>query len=119
MTCLRFKIKETPSLSTIDSEEIRQLIYDLVERVINSIVGGQVKKSAPKKVLFNGWPGKMWWVFMQAFFYGVRPMMDKPKPLTVTELLNWVVVGGSDRLILHFWGVRSLVYLFAGEGNLN
>jgi hypothetical protein len=72
-----------------------------------------------KKVLFSGVPGKMLWVFMQPFFYGVRPMIDKPKPLTITELLNWVVVGGSDLLVLHFLGVRSLVYLFAGEGNYN
>ena len=48
--CLLHKIKEIPSLSTIDSEQIRLLIYDLVERVLNAIVGGQVKNFRTKKL---------------------------------------------------------------------
>jgi len=71
--------------------------------------------TAIEGVVFSGWPGKMLWVFLQPFFYGVRPMLAKPKPVTMTEILNWGVVLTSNLLVVKFWGVKSLVYLFLGS----
>ena len=48
----RFLIKITgaPSMSNIETDVIKDLIYDLVNRVLNAIVGGQVKIFRTKKL---------------------------------------------------------------------
>ena len=41
---------EVPSMSNIDNAYISDLIYDLVNRVLNAVVGGQVKIFRTKKL---------------------------------------------------------------------
>lgn len=64
--------------------------------------------------LFRYTATKFLWVAMQAFFYGIRPIVVKPKPISGGEVVNWIIVGGFDIAVLHFWGPKALVYLFAG-----
>jgi len=47
--------------------------------------------------------------------YGVRPLVVRPKAAHMGDLLNWIVVMGVNAAILYFWGIKSLVYLFAGS----
>ena len=47
---LVIKIMESPSMSNIETGVIKDLIYDLVNRVLNFIVGGQVKIFRTKKL---------------------------------------------------------------------
>ena len=44
------KIKGTQGMVNIDTNVIKQLILDLIERVLNAIVGGQVKMFRTKKL---------------------------------------------------------------------
>ena len=44
------KVKENPAMLHIDTLSIKNLIFDLIERVLNAIVGGQVKIFRTKKL---------------------------------------------------------------------
>ena len=47
---LIIKLMEAPSMAKIDKDVIKALIYALVNRVLNAIVGGQVKIFRTKKL---------------------------------------------------------------------
>lgn len=57
---------------------------------------------------------KLLWLLLQPFFYALRPLFLRPKPVTLQEIVNFVVQMGFDMLIYHFFGWRSLVYLMLG-----
>mmetsp|Transcript_17609 Transcript_17609/g.43977 ORF Transcript_17609/g.43977 Transcript_17609/m.43977 type:complete len:355 (+) Transcript_17609:316-1380(+) len=67
--------------------------------------------------LFRYTPTKVLWVALQPFFYGLRPLLVKPKPVTTYELLNWVVVGSFDLFIMTspYFGQKSFAYLLLGS----
>merc|ERR1711998_409136 len=65
--------------------------------------------------LFRYTPTKILWDALQPFFYGFRPIIMKPKPITPLEIYNWIVVGTFDFLVLHYWGHKALIYLFLGS----
>jgi sphingolipid delta-4 desaturase len=65
--------------------------------------------------MFNYTITKMLWVALQPFFYGLRPIITKPKPVSVNEIINWVIVGGFDFLVVHFWGAKAFAYLLGGS----
>lgn len=58
---------------------------------------------------------KMIWVALQPFFYGIRPILTKPKPLTTNEVINWLIVGSFDFAVIHFLGAKAFAYLLGGS----
>jgi sphingolipid 4-desaturase/C4-monooxygenase len=63
----------------------------------------------------SGFIGKICYGLVYLIIYGVRPLMVRPKAVTFDDAVNWVSVIGLDLAILHFWGIKSLVYLLAGS----
>jgi sphingolipid 4-desaturase/C4-monooxygenase len=59
-------------------------------------------------------PRKAVWMALQALFYALRPLIVLPKKPNRWELANLVTQLLFDALILHFWGLRSLLYLPLG-----
>ena len=47
--------------------------------------------------------------------YGVRPLIVRPKAAHMGDVINWILVMGTNAAILYFWGIKSLFYLFAGS----
>ena len=62
-----------------------------------------------------GFAAKMVWGLLYLIIYGVRPLLVRPKPANLQDLLNWVLVLGFDAAVLYFWGVKSMVYLLIGS----
>lgn len=54
---------------------------------------------------------KLVWVLGQGLAYALRPLFVHPKRPTAGELANLVLQLAFDGVILHFWGVKALVYL--------
>jgi sphingolipid delta-4 desaturase len=65
--------------------------------------------------LFYSTLGKMIWVMFTPIFYSFRPMIIRPKAMSIPELLNWVVILISDFTVLHFFGVQGFFYLIFGS----
>lgn len=65
--------------------------------------------------LFQNSIGKAIWVLLMPVFYGLRPVVAKPKPLTLTEVINWLLCLAFDITIIHLWGAKSFTYLLAGS----
>jgi len=59
-------------------------------------------------------PRKAVWMALQALFYALRPLLVLPKPPNRWEVANFLVQLAFDALILHFWGLRALLYLPIG-----
>ena len=64
--------------------------------------------------LFTNTGTKFLWLLLQPFFYALRPLFLRPKPVTTMEALNFVVQAAFDVAIYHFFGYRSLIYLCGG-----
>jgi sphingolipid delta-4 desaturase len=65
--------------------------------------------------IFNNTFMKVIYGFIYLVFYGVRPLWVRPKKVTGGDVVNWILVMGCNAAILYFWGLKSLVYLFAGS----
>lgn len=65
-------------------------------------------------VFFRNIPLKILWIFLQPFFYSLRPFIVRPKPPTALELLNVAIQVVFDTLLVYFFGWWSLFYLIAG-----
>ncbi len=52
--------------------------------------------------------------FFYILIYGVRPLWVRPKAFTTADAVNWASTIGVALAILHFWGLKSVVYLVAG-----
>lgn len=63
----------------------------------------------------TGVAAKMVYGFLYLCVYGVRPLVVRPKAATGADAVNWILVMGTNLLVLYFWGFKSLVYLFAGS----
>src|SRR6218665_12463 len=63
---------------------------------------------------FNRTFTKLLWVILQPFFYAFRPLMVRPKPLTMLELYNFSAQLFFDIVLYYFMGWRPLVYLVGG-----
>jgi len=57
---------------------------------------------------------KVLWLIGQPFFYGVRPLLVKPKSPTKWELINNVLILGLDMLVYLLLGPKALIYLLTG-----
>jgi len=65
--------------------------------------------------IFNNTFMKCIYGFIYLVFYGVRPLWVRPKKVTSGDVVNWGLVMSCNAAILYFWGLKSLVYLFAGS----
>jgi sphingolipid delta-4 desaturase len=63
---------------------------------------------------FTNAPLKALWVLLNPAFYAIRPLLVKPKPLKMLELVNIAVVLFSDYLVLSYFGPKALAYLLLG-----
>jgi len=57
---------------------------------------------------------KIFWVILQPAFYGLRPLLVKPKTPTVWELLNTSTVVAFDIWVANWIGARAMIYLITG-----
>lgn len=64
--------------------------------------------------LFTTIPGRFLWVMLQPLFYGVRPMIIKPKELTPVMQAIAVFHIAFDIAIFWFFGWKASVYLLGG-----
>jgi len=58
---------------------------------------------------------KILYGFVYLIIYGVRPLIVRPKAPHMGDVVNWILVMGTNAAVLYFWGLKSLVYLFAGS----
>ncbi|KPP64735.1 sphingolipid delta(4)-desaturase/C4-hydroxylase DES2-like, partial [Scleropages formosus] len=58
---------------------------------------------------------KLLWLFLQPFFYALRPLVVNPKPVSSLEALNAVVQFVADFVLFYLWGLKPIVYLIAGS----
>lgn len=65
--------------------------------------------------LFCTTVGKFFWVFLQPFFYALRPMFVHPKSPEPLEVINLFIQLTFDGLVYYFFGGKVLVYLIAGS----
>ena len=70
--------------------------------------------------LFQSRLGKALWLFLMPFFYGLRPLLVNPKPLTVLDVINVVTTFGGNIVLAYYWGYRvplfSLISDWLGHG---
>ena len=57
---------------------------------------------------------KVCWMFVYILVYGVRPLLIRPKPVGLADVINWGLVLTFDGALLYTCGFKSLVYLLAG-----
>ena len=57
---------------------------------------------------------KFIWVILQPFFYTVRPLLLRPKPITRLEVINFLVQAVFDVIIVYTMSWRALAYLCIG-----
>ncbi|KAL1289217.1 hypothetical protein HN51_057820 [Arachis hypogaea] len=84
---------------------------DGIDMDIPSIAEGRVVTNIFAKTI---------WVFLQLFFYALRPLFLKPKPPGTWEFINFTVQIALDAAMVYFWSWKSLGYLilstFVGGG---
>mmetsp|Transcript_17752 Transcript_17752/g.31642 ORF Transcript_17752/g.31642 Transcript_17752/m.31642 type:complete len:323 (-) Transcript_17752:67-1035(-) len=64
--------------------------------------------------IHNGWE-KLVWTVCQLFFYALRPVVVRPFPPEIWDLVNAAACIAFDLAILKYMGWRSLFYLIAGS----
>ena len=60
---------------------------------------------------FSSTPRKIIWLFLYPVFYGIRPLIVRPMPPTMLELLNIFIQFSFNALLIYFWGIKSFYYL--------
>lgn len=64
--------------------------------------------------LFTNTFTKFLWVVLQPWFYTVRPLLVRPKPVEKLELANFFLQLLVDSAIVYFWSFTALAYLVIG-----
>lgn len=65
--------------------------------------------------LFESTLGKMIFIALQPLFYALRPVMVYPKPLSIKEVVNIMVVFLSNIMIYRNWSLASVGYLWLSD----
>ncbi|XP_050678301.1 sphingolipid delta(4)-desaturase DES1 [Leptidea sinapis] len=65
--------------------------------------------------LFCTTGGKLVWLFFQPFFYSLRPLVVRPKPMTPMEATNLIIQLTFDAIVLKLFGWKALAYLLIGS----
>jgi sphingolipid delta-4 desaturase len=58
---------------------------------------------------------KVAWVFSYIAVYGIRPLIVRPKPMVLADVVNIVTVVAFDVVLLYTCGIKALIYLAAGN----
>ena len=64
--------------------------------------------------LFASVFGKIIYIFLLPLLYSLRPIIVMPKKIDALEVTNASIQICFDFLIVHFFGYKSLIYLFGG-----
>jgi len=64
--------------------------------------------------IFTSKLGRLLFLTLQPFFYGLRPLIVKPKAPSMIEVENWVVVIISNIFVATQWGSTAYFYLLGG-----
>ena len=69
---------------------------------------------------FKGTVGKVVWLMLQPWMYGLRPILVDPMPMNNHELVNIMLQSTFNGAVAYFMGWKSLIYLimstFSGYG---
>jgi len=65
--------------------------------------------------LFTTTFGKAVWMFLQPFFYALRPLVVYPKTPCKLEIFNFILQIIFDVALYYFFGPKALFYLIAGS----
>lgn len=57
---------------------------------------------------------KICWMFVYILVYGIRPLIIRPKPVGIADVVNWGLVLTFDGALLYTCGFKSLLYLLMG-----
>jgi sphingolipid delta-4 desaturase len=77
----------------------------------------QIDTDLPTKieaVLFSSMVGKVCFIILQPLLYTLRPIMVLPKTICRLEVANWIIQIVFDYAIFHFFGIKSLCYMWLG-----
>ena len=57
---------------------------------------------------------KIGWMIVYILVYGIRPLIIRPKPVGLADVINWGLVLTFDGALLYSLGFKSLLYLLLG-----
>ena len=57
---------------------------------------------------------KICWMVVYILVYGIRPLIIRPKPVGMADVINWGLVLAFDGVLLYTLGFKSLLYLVLG-----
>ena len=57
---------------------------------------------------------KIGWMIVYILVYGIRPLIIRPKPVGLADVINWGLVLSFDGVLLYTLGFKSLLYLLLG-----
>lgn len=57
---------------------------------------------------------KLVWLFLQPWFYSLRPLIVRPKSVTSLEIINFIIQASFDVAIWYYFGTKALVYFCSG-----
>ena len=57
---------------------------------------------------------KVCWMVVYILVYGIRPLIIRPKPVGMADVINWGLVLAFDGVLLYTLGFKSLLYLLLG-----
>eukprot|EP01006_Ploeotia_vitrea_P003606 TRINITY_DN112913_c0_g1_i1.p1 TRINITY_DN112913_c0_g1~~TRINITY_DN112913_c0_g1_i1.p1 ORF type:complete len:362 (-),score=186.43 TRINITY_DN112913_c0_g1_i1:188-1231(-) len=79
----------------------------------------QLDTDVPTEWEVNTFQSSTWrkiiWVLLQPAFYGLRPLIVKPKALTLMEVVNAICVFTFDWAVYTYLGPYALLYLIGGS----
>lgn len=64
--------------------------------------------------IFNRTLLKLIWVILQPYFYAFRPLFIRPMPVTVLEVINFIVQVLFDVMVYKYFGVKAIFYFIQG-----
>eukprot|EP00475_Leptophrys_vorax_P014861 TRINITY_DN2111_c0_g1_i1.p1 TRINITY_DN2111_c0_g1~~TRINITY_DN2111_c0_g1_i1.p1 ORF type:complete len:343 (+),score=87.11 TRINITY_DN2111_c0_g1_i1:76-1104(+) len=93
-----------PSCITFKKYHLEHHYYQGVDGIdvdIPSDVEGKLFDNTAKKAL---------WTVLQPFFYALRPLVVKPKPMNTMELVNWIAVISFNIAFAQKFGGKAILF---------
>jgi sphingolipid 4-desaturase/C4-monooxygenase len=73
-----------------------------------------IPSQAEVDFFMNSKAKKLLWLLLNPFFYSLRPVVQRPKPVIRWDVYNFIVIAACDYLIFQTWGIKALLYLIIG-----
>jgi len=90
--------------------------YHIPHHLYLGVKGVDMDLPSPmEQMIFSALPLKALWVFTQAAWYSIRPLVLDPKPIVTEEVANQVAVALCNWMVYRFMGPKALIYLVAGS----